>query len=384
MQGFGTYELDEAAGGRTLSCYRPPVPLFPSLDNVWDAFHDAQRSVGEFDRALSAFPVPGVAGKLFARLDAVRSSGAGGTTTTFTDLMEFESSRRRARDIEDAVSVAGCAEAFDALQQEPLAVKAAILAIHRRLFERARDPYVWGQAGRWKCRSTWTPDPDAANGRFFYTRYQSIQEALLEWETFTLGRGGPELVRQALSHWMFEHIHPVADGNGRIGRLLVPLIVRHKGETVNACCFLGEAVHRNKDLYVDALKEGRRLGDLTHWTRVLLSFAAQTAAMNLDRLDRLRQVYHRWQSATEGARSNSAVHRLVPWVLTKPIFTIKDALAGVGRGRSFSSVNAGIGKLVDLGIVDMIGPSNRDRLFAATEVIRLFRHRRAVPDTAGA
>ena len=191
-------------------------------------------------------------------------------------------------------------------------LKTAILDIHRRLFERIADAHVAATAGQWKRYANCTSDYDSPNGMFFYTRPASTAAALAEWEAFTLATGGPELVRQMLSHWMFEHIHPVADGNGRVGRLLVPLLLRRKSATTHACCFIGEAVHTNKDLYIDALKRGRLNGDMTHWTRLLLSFAAWTAERNLARLERAPEIHGHWQRTTAGFRSHSLVQRLVP------------------------------------------------------------------------
>lgn len=71
------------------------VPPFPKLDDVWGQLQRATKTVEEFDRALGAFPVPDVVGKLFARLDAVHSSGAEGATTTSTNLLEYQNSLRR-------------------------------------------------------------------------------------------------------------------------------------------------------------------------------------------------------------------------------------------------------------------------------------------------
>lgn len=90
-QGFGSFEPDE----RGRLCYLPAVPPFPKLDDVWGQLQRATKAVEEFDRALAAFPVPDVVGKLFARLGAVRSSGAEGATRTFTDLLEYQSSPNR-------------------------------------------------------------------------------------------------------------------------------------------------------------------------------------------------------------------------------------------------------------------------------------------------
>jgi Fic family protein len=281
MQAFRNYEPDEGGGGRLLACYRPPVPPMPALDDVWPAVEHAMAAIGAFDRALSAFPVPGIVGRLFARLDAVHSSGAEGATTTFTDLLEYETSLKQAPDPEDAGQVAACADAFEALQVGSPDLKTAILDIHQRLFERIADPHTAATAGQWKRYANCTADYDSPNGMFFYTRPASTAAALSEWEAFTLETGGPELVRQMLSHWMFEHIHPVADGNGRVGRLLVP------------------------------------------------------------------------------------------WVLTRPAFTVRDALTGIGSG-TFVSMNTAVGRLASLGIVEPAEAPGRERLFMAPDVIGLF------------
>lgn len=371
MQGFGSFEPDE----RGRLCYLPAVPPFPKLDDVWGQLQRATKAVEEFDRALAAFPVPGVMGKLFARLDAVHSSGAEGATTTFTDLLEYQSSLGRAKDPEDAREVAATAEAFDEFSErgEAVSYMDTALLIHQRLFERAGDPMVAAGAGKLKVHPNGTYDPEAMGATFFYTAPASTAQALRAWDGFTAEvNDRPELVRQALSHWLFEHIHPLPDGNGRVGRLLVSLTLRRKAVLRHACAFLGEAVHLNKNVYVDALKDARRTGEFSAWTRVFCSMIAQTAASNLDRLEKLGQVYTRWLAATNPVRAHSVVHRLVPWIITKPTFTVRDAMAYSGSTVTFQAMNTGIKRLIDLGIVTQLDDGGRDRLFTASEVIRLF------------
>jgi Fic family protein len=368
MQTSGVMELDD----RGRPCYRPFVPEFPSMDEIWQPHDRAVRSVAAFDRALVGFPVTGVVGKLFARLDAVHSSGAEGSTTTLTDLLEFQSSLHRARDVEDAEAVAGCAEAFDALAAESIGSPSqAILAIHRSLFERARDPLYAGLAGQWKTLANGTFDTETGE-IFHYTRPSSLPDAMAEWERFTLAPepSRSEFVRQALSHWMFEHIHPVPDGNGPVGRLLLPLLLRQKGATSLASAFLGEAVHLDKEIYVQALKHARRTGDMAGWVRVCLAMIAETAAANMERLEKLGDVLEDWRGAAKAIRSNSVVHPILPWMLTKPRFTVTDAVAAMRQ--SFASVNNAVSKLTDLGLVSQIGSGGKDRLFQADAVIRLF------------
>jgi Fic family protein len=202
---------------------------------------------------------------------------------------------------------------------------------------------------------------------------------MAEWAAFTMISEPrvPELLRQAASHWMFEHIHPVSDGNGRIGRLLVPLVLRIKGGTKTACAFIGEAVHEDKQLYVEALKDGRISGDLTGWTRLMLSLVARTARANIERIDALRNIEAQWRRATSGFRRDSAVHPLVELALTRPAFTVNDAVRDIGG--TFASVNAAARRLVAAGILSVPNDAKRGRIFEATAVLDLFDRFRRRP-----
>jgi Fic family protein len=366
----GLYEPDPS--GR--SCFRPRAPRAPPLEDVIDTLEPAAAAVRAFERALADWDGPHseLIGRLFARLDAVHSSGAEGTTTTFTDLMEYESSRHTAADPDDAATVAACAAAFESEAAGPGDPVDMSLAIHRRLFEGARDRMVAATAGRLKERTNGTADPDVPGGLFYYTQPASVPQALAEWRDFTLASDPrtPELVRQVLSHWMFEHIHPVADGNGRIGRLLVPIVLRRKGATRAACAFFGEAVHEDKDLYVEALKTARISAGMTAWTRLMLGFIGRSAAANLGRLSRLTAIAAEWRGAVAGFRADSMVHKLAPFALTRPVFTIEDARRAIGG--TFASVNTAAAHLVEAGILIIADHARRDRMFLAGSVLDVF------------
>jgi Fic family protein len=374
----GFYETDE--NGRR--CFRPAVPRLPRLEDVQDVLEGAARRIHEFDRLLMEWSHRGSIGRLFARLDAVHSSGAEGSTTTFTDLMEFETSARVAPDLEDAANVAACAEAFDAEVggSDPLAMT---LRIHRRLFERSRNMMLSASAGQWKSRTNGTADEASEGGFFFFTRPGSVEAVMTQWRDFTLASDPrvPELLRQIASHWMFEHIHPVADGNGRIGRLLVPLTIRIKGTTRAACVFFAEAVHEDKQLYVEALKAARVSADLTSWTRLMLAFMTQTANRNIERVRALADLEQEWRRATSGFRSDSQIHKLVQLALTRPAFTVNDALRHIGG--TFASVNTAARQLVKAGILTVSMDVKRHRIFRAEAVLSTFDRFRAPPARAG-
>ena len=192
------------------------------------------------------------------------------------------------------------------------------------------------------------------------------------WNDFTMSVDPrvPEILRQALSHWMFEHIHPLADGNGRVGRLLVPLALKLKGTLKNACAFFGEAVHEDKQLYVEGLKAARISGDLTPWSRLFMTLISRTAERNIQRIAALRDLEREWRDATTSFRSDSMVHELVRLALTRPAFTIQDAVGEIGG--TFASMNTAAHQLVNAGILTLPAGTRRNRIFAAPAVLALF------------
>jgi Fic family protein len=362
----GIFEFDDR--GRKL--FKPKVPSFPALDEVHDLLDPAMASVREFDRRLGAWNRDAAVGRLFARLDAVHSSAAEGSTTTFTDLMEYETSLRIAPDADDAAVVAAVADAFQ--ENAGDGIEQLVLRIHRRLFEHARNKLVAAGAGKLKTFPNFVADPDFPEGFFGYTSLSSLADAMRDWREFTLAADArtPELLRQLLSHWMFEHIHPVPDGNGRIGRLLVPILMRLKGQTTMACTFFGEAVHEEKALYVEALKSARMTGRMSNYARQMLAFVHATAQKNLARLDKLQALEAEWKAHFANVRSDSVVHRLVEYAVTKPVFTVNDAQAELGV--SYAAANTAAQAMTKAGILLVPEDVKRNRLFHAEEVLTIF------------
>ena len=369
----GTYEFDDR--GRKL--FKPHVPSFPALDEVHDLLDPAMVAIREFDRRLGDWNRLAAAGRLFARLDAVHSSAAEGSTTTFTDLMEYETSLRIAPDLEDAAVVAAVA---DALQEGAGGgLEALVLRIHRRLFEHARDKLVAAGAGQFKTLPNFVRDPEFPDGFFGYTKPSSIIDAMRDWREFTLAADPrtPELLRQLLSHWMFEHIHPVPDGNGRIGRLLVPILMKWKAQTAIACTFFGEAVHEEKAMYLEALKDARITGRMSNYARQMLAFVRTTAQKNLARLDQIQALEAEWKAHFANVRSDSVVHRLVEYAITKPVFTVNDAQLQLGV--SYAEVNTAAQAMTKAGILAVPRDVKRDRLFHAGQVLGIFDRFRPRP-----
>jgi Fic/DOC family len=360
---LGVFELD--SNGRR--CFRPDAPVFPAIDDVIDRLEPAAAAIRKFDRALAGWPRPDPVFRLFAALDAVHSCGADGSSVTFSELMAHRTSLRIARDPGEAAAVAACA---DILATEPSKVDPVTAAL--RIYRRLSAAGQVAPADGLKLRPNGTLDRDATGSLLYYTRPTSVAAALEDWRAFTLGFDleAPELARQILAHWMFEHIQPFPDGNSRIARLLVPLMLRSKGAANFPCAFVGEAVHRGRRVYVDGLRAARLSGDMTAWTRLMLMFLERAATANLARLDRLAALAHAWRRIAAGSRPGSMVQRLVPFALTRPAFTRRDALEAIGG--TAAALNTAALRLIEAGVLTTPDAAAPDPLFEAPAVLDIF------------
>ncbi len=385
---LGFYQLDDA--GRRFYC--PPIPLpAVAIDDVYDALRMAQRALMQLDQALAALKDVNAIG-LLVRLEAVESSAAEGTTSTFTELVAHEAAQTRTPQAtrwiqnSDVESVKAVVDSFpETVASDSKAISPIRRArmIHGLLFPKeSTSRWLGFPLGDFKRLPNATTDEDAPMGLFHYARPDRVPALMAQWQDQTVGRneGRPlePLIRQALSHWLFEHIHPFADGNGRVGRLLTPIMLWRQGSTQFPSGFYGEPVRQNKADYIAALKEARQSGNLGVWVRYFFFLLAIGARENTRRVEALSGLMQRWRHQLQPFRSDSLVHALLPVATVIPVLGVRN-VQEMFPDRSFNTANTALGHLVRLGILTPLGKGSRDRLFANTAVLDLFDTRRRKP-----
>jgi hypothetical protein len=145
--------------------------------------------------------------------------------------------------------------------------------------------------------------------------------------------------------------------------------MRLKG-TAMACTFFGEAVHEQKALYVEAVKGAGITGKMSNYVRQMLAFVSTTAQKNLERLDKLQALEAEWKAQFANVRSDSVVHRLVEYAVTKPVFTVNDAQAELGV--SYPAANTVAQAMTKAGILVVPEDVKRNQLFHAKQVLGIF------------
>jgi Fic family protein len=182
-----------------------------------------------------------------------------------------------------------------------------------------------------------------------------------------IAEGPPLLVRLALIHYQFETIHPFRDGNGRVGRLLIPLILCAYEKLDQPSLYLSPYLDQRRADYADLLLRVSQTGDFLSWVRFFLEAVAESAHAAIARAEALvalRRDYHERLSA---ARSSALLLKLVDALFERPSVSI--GIAGKLLGVTPASASANLQKLVDAKILVEVTGRQRNQRYVAREIL---------------
>jgi Fic family protein len=181
----------------------------------------------------------------------------------------------------------------------------------------------------------------------------------------------PHLVRLAISHYQFETVHPFLDGNGRIGRLLVPLYLVSKGLLAKPSLYLSDFFERNRASYYDALMRVRASNDLIHWVRFFLRGVAETAAKGRDTFRQILALRTEVEQTilVLGKRTPNA-RRLLNLLYSKPLVASTDIRQALDVSQP--TADKLIQDFEKLGILEEITGQPRWRAYAFNRYLALF------------
>lgn len=181
----------------------------------------------------------------------------------------------------------------------------------------------------------------------------------------------PHLIRIAISHYQFETIHPFLDGNGRIGRLLIPLYLINHGLLSKPSLYLSDFFERNRASYYDALMQVRISNDLIHWVRFFLNGVAETAAKGRDVFRQILSLRTEVEQATMDMGKRAATARQALTVFyKKPIMDASELEKALGI--TTPTANKLIKTFMDKGILTELTGQQRGRVYAFARYLKLF------------
>jgi Fic family protein len=353
-----------------------PDPLPPELDlnhATINLLADAERAVGELNGlGRRGLPNPHLLISPFLRQEAVLSSRIEGTTANLEDLLLFEaapsSDPARSDEHEVANYVAALELGFSLLERMPISLR-LIREVHARLMEDVRGqekrpgefrqiPVLIGHHGATLATARFVPPP-----------VMEMREALDDLERYVGERRDdlPFLIQLALVHYQFETIHPFADGNGRLGRLLIALQLEERRYLAQPLLYLSAYFERQRDAYRDHLLDVSRRGAWTQWIDFFLLGVAEQARNTIDTSDRLLDLREQYQSWARVETRSGNLATLVDFLFERPVVSIADVMERLSVTRR--AANQLVQRLVAREMLVEVTGRQRNREFAAREIL---------------
>lgn len=359
--------------------YKSFEPVLVDHAWIWEdptinaLLESANRALGE----LNAFSliVPDI--DLFIEMHVVKeaqtSSRIEGTQTGMDEALmtedqiqpEKRDDWREVRNYVDAVN-----GAIAELQTLPLSNR-LLRKTHEILMRGVRGENK--QPGEFRISQNWIGGSSLMDAVFIPPHPDGVPALMSDLEKFWHDESitVPHLIRLAISHYQFETIHPFLDGNGRIGRLLVPLYLVSNGLLAKPSLYLSDFFERNRASYYDALMRVRVSNDMIHWVRFFLQGVAETATKGRNvfkeilalRTDAVHKLLSLGKRAPNAKQALNLLYR-------RPMLSATDLEHGLGV--SHPTANALLRDFIRLGILREITGAARHRLYVFETYLELF------------
>ena len=359
---------------KTLAGYRAfhPDPLPPEL--TWTpklvrALSDADQLLGRLAGEGRRLPNPHLLIRPFMQREAVFSSRIEGTQSTLGELLAAEAGAAVARSPEDLREVGNYVAALEhgvaRLKTLPLSIR-LVRELHEKLMTGVRGDHA--TPGELRRSQNWIGPPGStlAHATYVPPPHEEMLDYLGAWEKFLHDETLPPLVQTALMHYQFEAIHPFLDGNGRVGRLLITLLLMQRGVLPLPLLYLSAFFEATRRDYYDGLRAVTERSAWEDWLLYFLNGVARQSEDALSRAERINQQLDQWRERVNRTGSGVAL-RLLDLLATNPFITVRKAEAQLSV--AYNTAAAALRRLLRLRIVKQIGDARRDRVFCAQALL---------------
>ena len=360
----------------------PPVPAIEWSPELTEKFNYALLSLGRLDSASILLPDTSLFLGMYVRKEAVISSMIEGTQSSLSDLLLFEAGHQPDVTLDDVQEVSNYVEALDHGLKRldegfPLSLR-LLMEIHHALMSKGLGSKY--SPGEFRKSQNWIGGSRPGNAVFVPPPPDYIQECMGKLELFLHDQ--PEktsvLVKAALTHLQFETIHPFLDGNGRLGRLMITLLLYSEKVLRTPILYLSLYFKTHRQQYYKLLNEVRFTGNWEAWLDFFSDAIIYAATQAMETIQHLMELSTRdGQRINSLKRSSSSAHVIHRAILERPIASpswIHDKTS-----LSPPTINKCLRELEQLGIVKEITGQKRNRLYSYTEYIQIMNKDTELP-----
>jgi Fic family protein len=368
--------IETAFGGERVRAYVPkPLPPLPplGLTSLMSLYDRARGSLGQLDGVTTILPAAPLFLFMYVRKEALLSSQIEGTQSSLSDLLLFESDEIPHVPIDDVTEVSNYVAAMEHGQERirggfPLSLR-LIREMHAILLRSGRGASK--QPGEFRSTQNWIGGTRPGNALFVPPPPLEMQACLSDFEKYLHDEepATPVLIKAGLAHVQFETIHPFLDGNGRLGRLLITLLLFNFGALHHPVLYLSLYFKARRADYYRLLQEVRENGAWEAWMEFFLQGVAETAEQALSSARELLRI------CAEDAEKIRKLGRAAPNALQlhgvlqkRPVTTIRAAAREIGV--SVPTAGKALELLQGAGIVREVTGQRRDRVFAYSSYLK--------------
>jgi len=364
-----------------------PAPLPPRI--AWSAalasaLSGADRAAGRLAGEGGRLPNPHLLIRPFVRREAVLSSRIEGTQATLGELLAAEAGAVVERSPADLREVANYVVALECgverLRDLPLSLR-LVKELHERLMRDVRGSTA--TPGEFRRSQNWIGPTGCtlANATYVPPPPDHLMDCLGAWETFLHDHSLPPLVHAALAHSQFEAIHPFLDGNGRVGRLLITLLLIERQVLPSPLLYLSAFFEATRQEYYAGLLGVTERGEWEEWLAYFLRGVAGQAEDALGRIQRIDALLAGWRNRLAAA-SSRLPERSLDLFVENPFWTVNKLAARLGV--AFTTAQRSIDRLESAGVVTRATEAKRNRVYCARAILEILEEPPHLPGTQGA
>lgn len=376
--------IRQQSGPEGYSAFVPvPLPPDPPIEYTANLIRELDRAaaaVGRLDAVSVDIPDAKIFLYTYVRKEAVLSSQIEGTQSTLSDLLLYENKSAPGAPLHDVIEVSNYVAALEHGLKRlrggfPLSLR-LITEMHGVLMRRGRGGHA--TPGEFRRSQNWIGGRKPGDARFVPPPAHEVMPALGALEKFLHDATDiPPLIKAGLAHVQFETIHPFLDGNGRLGRLLIALMLNVDGVLQHPLLYLSLYFKQYRAEYYAALTRVRTDGDWEGWIEYYLHGVAAVAADAMERARRLRSIFEddRAKIIAHAARSATAV-RVHEALKRRALLSVASACTATKL--TAPSVRKSFVLLEKLGIVDEVTGARRDRMYRYRKYAELLNEEAAI------
>lgn len=364
--------------------YIPQVLPIDELDKnaLFTAVGEANAALARYDGLLMGTVNPAVMLSPLTNQEAVLSSKIEGTQATVEEVLEHEAGQEydedKNKDIQEILNYRRALMlAKESVAERPIHL-GLIREMHRILMESVRGENK--EPGQFRKDQNWigTPGCTIEQATFVPPNPLQLMDHLQAWESYLGIDDIDPIVQTAIVHAQFELLHPFKDGNGRIGRLLIPLLLHSKKRLTSPMFYLSDYLERHRDEYYARLRAISQHGDWTGWCAFFLQAVIEQAQQNGRTLREIMDLYEATKLQIRAITHSPHSPQLLDALFDRPIFTAADIAKRADVPKP--TIHKLIKSLLDEGVLQTVreAAGRRPAILAFAELLNTLERKQLV------